>query len=174
MGLLGRLLRGAHAGDSHLAWARLVGPESITLTSPDFEPGGVIPRLHAAEGVGANISPELVWSGVPPQTAALLLVMEDPSVPLPRPILHVAAVIAPILDRIPRGMLDHDSPGITLLDGSINGLGYSGPRPIVDHGPHDYVFQLFALAEVPVTLKKPGTVLGRGRLTGTFERTSAT
>ncbi|TBN57543.1 YbhB/YbcL family Raf kinase inhibitor-like protein [Glaciihabitans arcticus] len=173
MGLLGRMLRNVHAGDTHLAWARLVGPDSITLTSPDFEPGGVIPRAHAAEGVGANTSPELAWTGVPAQTAALLVVMEDPTVPLPRPILHVAAVIAPILDRIPLGMLDHDSPGITLLDGSIKGLGYSGPRPIVDHGPHDYVFQIFALDRVPVSLRDPGTVLGRGRLTGTFERTSA-
>ena len=173
MGLLGRMLRGVHAGDSHLAWARLVGPESITLTSPDFEPGGVIPRLHAAEGVGANVSPELAWTGVPAQTAALLLLLEDPSVPLPRPILHVAAVIAPILDGIPRGMLEHDSPGITLLDGSIKGLGYSGPRPVMDQGPHDYVFQLFALDRVPTSLRDVGTVLGRGRLTGTYERTSS-
>ena len=71
------------------------------------------------------------------------------------------------------------------LRGSI-GRGYRGPEPIKGHGPHRYVFQLFALA-VPLTATAsgkplesakpravlaavPGPVLARGRIDGIYER----
>jgi phosphatidylethanolamine-binding protein (PEBP) family uncharacterized protein len=62
------------------------------------------------------------------------------------------------------------------------GRGYLGPEPIKGHGPHRYVFQLFALATAMSggTLEKDsprsvlatatGPVLARGRLTGIYER----
>jgi phosphatidylethanolamine-binding protein (PEBP) family uncharacterized protein len=66
------------------------------------------------------------------------------------------------------------------------GRGYLGPEPIKGHGPHRYVFQLFALpaaitsAEGDATLDtaKPGAVLAtvsgpalaRGRLDGLYTR----
>jgi len=58
---------------------------------------------------------------------------------------------------------------------------YRGPRPILGHGAHRYVFQLFALAQ-PLQLAGPltkkalraalsgGGVLARGELVGTYER----
>jgi len=64
------------------------------------------------------------------------------------------------------------------------GRGYAGPEPIKGHGPHRYVFQVFAMG-APVAADrnwaesaKPrallaavtGPVLGRGRLTGVYER----
>lgn len=42
------------------------------------------------------------------------------------------------------------------------GSGYLGPAPTKRHGPHRYVFQIFALAK-PVTTGSSGTVLGSGR-----------
>jgi hypothetical protein len=67
----------------------------------------------------------------------------------------------------------------------MGGPGYLGPAPIKGHGPHRYVFQIFALAD-PVTAgatgagldtAKPRDViaaaskpLARGRLDGFYER----
>ena len=65
------------------------------------------------------------------------------------------------------------------------GRGYLGPAPIKGHGPHRYVFQVFALAK-PVTTGSSGAaldsarprdvlaaasdVLAGGRLDGFYER----
>jgi phosphatidylethanolamine-binding protein (PEBP) family uncharacterized protein len=66
------------------------------------------------------------------------------------------------------------------------GRGYLGPEPIKGHGPHRYVFQLFALPTAITSTEgggtldaaKPGAVLGavtgpalaRGRLDGVYTR----
>ena len=171
MGVLGRMLRGVRAGDAHLVWARLEGPQTLVVSSTDFDDGGQLARQHAGEGVGANISPALEWTGVPVDAAALLLVIEDRDVPLPRPIIHVIATMHPVIESLARGQLAHSSAGVDLLAGSLGGIGYAGPRPIVDHGPHHYVFQLFALdREVGSIDEAVGHVLARGRITGTYER----
>ena len=66
------------------------------------------------------------------------------------------------------------------------GRGYLGPEPIKGHGPHRYVFQLFALPTAitaaeggaPLDAAKPravlaavdGPALARGRLDGRYTR----
>ena len=51
-------------------------PQSIKLTSPDFEHGSPIPIKHAGKGVGDNLSPALKWEGVPAGTKELAIVLE--------------------------------------------------------------------------------------------------
>ncbi|AMM20029.1 hypothetical protein AX769_07435 [Frondihabitans sp. PAMC 28766] len=57
--------------------------------------------------------------------------------------------------------------------------GYAGPMPVPSHGPHSYVFQLFAV-DAPLTLPDaftrgdvvaalPGHLVARARLDGTYE-----
>jgi hypothetical protein len=58
------------------------------LSSPSFAGGCPIPRRHAGKGVGDDISPALAWSGVPGETAEILLLIDDPDAPLPRPFVH--------------------------------------------------------------------------------------
>ena len=74
------------------------------------------------------------------------------------------------------------TPGLALQIGfgSFKRRGYAGPRPIPGHGPHRYIFQIFALdrpsgldytATLPRALSAiDGKVIARGRLTGTYER----
>ncbi|WP_234539865.1 YbhB/YbcL family Raf kinase inhibitor-like protein [Streptomyces shenzhenensis] len=190
MTLLGRILANRRAGDTHAAWnlPNLQGPELLTLTSRHFGDGDTIPLEHCLKNIGGdNLSPHLAWTPPPAGTAEILLVVEDVDVPLAKPAVHCAALIDPAAGHLEPGALDAREPatGVRLLRSSI-GRGYQGPGPIKGHGPHRYVFQLFALA-APVD-STPGTaspdrvrprtllpavtapVLARGRLTGTVER----
>ncbi|MET9492135.1 YbhB/YbcL family Raf kinase inhibitor-like protein [Nocardia sp. NPDC006630] len=183
---IARLLRPVRAGISKIAWhhsATAVAPEQITVTSA-FAEGAAIPQRHAGKGVGADISPALHWSGVPAAAVELVLIIEDPDVPLPRPIVHgLFSGIDPSSGGIPEGALalEHSaSPAFDIGVGSFRRRGYAGPRPIPGHGPHRYIFQLFALdapsglggaATLAETLAAiDGHVIARGRLTGTYER----
>jgi len=53
----------------------------LTLTSPSFGHGDLIPRSHTSDG--ANRSPPLTWEGVPAGARSLALVVEDPDAPDP-------------------------------------------------------------------------------------------
>ena len=54
---------------------------TLTLTSADFTAGGPIPAIHTCDG--ANKSPALSWSGAPPDTKSLVLIVDDPDAPDP-------------------------------------------------------------------------------------------
>jgi len=145
---LGRALRNRRAGEKALAWNRpgFAGPETIALTSPAFADGGELPLTAVA--FGGNTSPALAWSGVPVEAERLTLLVQDYDVPLPFALTHA---------RVPE-----ISPETTAIaEGGIR--GWRGPAPLPGHGPHHYVFQLFAF-------DAGGRVVGRGRLTGVSER----
>ena len=172
---LGRALRTQRAGEQKLSWHNFRVPSTLLVTSPAFRHGMPIPREHAAPGVGANISPALHWSGVPAAARELVLIVEDWDAPLRRPFVHLSlAGIRPKSTGVKRGELNE------LGVGSLGRHGWSGPRPIAGHGPHHYVFQLFALdTELGLAVDaKPADILAamhehviaRGRLDGTFER----
>jgi Raf kinase inhibitor-like YbhB/YbcL family protein len=189
MTLLGRLLRNRHAGEHGLAWEapNLACPGTLRLTSPAFQDGQAIPAAHAAKRAGGqDLSPALDWSGVPAGTGQLLLVVEDPDAPTRLPFVHCVALAEPAMSGLPQGALNAATPvpGVRLLRSGM-GRGYLGPAPIKGHGPHRYVFQLFALASpvappsggTALESAKPRQVLGgagealaRGRLDGVYER----
>lgn len=190
MSVLGRLLNNRRAGETHTAWnmPNLHGPELLALTSRHFGHGGTLPLEHCAKNIGGeDLSPHLVWSPLPPGTAQLLLVVEDIDVPIAKPAVHCLALIDPAVGHLDPGALAvrQPGPGVRLLRSTI-GRGYHGPAPIKGHGPHHYVFQLFALSTpvdsardaTPVDRARPrallsaitAPVLDRGRLTGVFER----
>ncbi len=181
MALLGRLFRRVRAGEqrSPLSGSDFDAPASITVTSAAFTDGGPLPQSSAGKGVGADSSPALQWSGLPPQTRQLVLIMDDVDVPLPRPLYHTVAVIDATVEGVPAGGLQPGSPGIRFIRADLGNRGYAGPRPIPGHGPHRYRFLVFALdATVPETVTRAkallatmrGHVLARGALTGTYER----
>lgn len=188
MALLGKLLKNRRAGEAGLAWhaPNLAGADTLAVTSTDFQHEATLPVVHAGRKLGGQeTSPALAWSAAPTGTAQLLLVVEDPDAPTPKPFNHGVFLIDPSVTSLGRGALDGTSPatGVRALQ-SGKGRGYLGPAPIKSHGPHRYAFQLFALAE-PVTaasggadvetakpnavLAAAGPVLARGRIDGLYD-----
>lgn len=186
MAWLGRVLMNRRAGQHKLAWnaPNLTGPETLDLTSPDVEHEATMPVIHVAKRLGGqDVSPALTWTRVPEGTAQFLLVVEDPDAPTSAPFVHCVALLDSSLTGLPQGALDAKNPGagVRVLRSGM-GRGYRGPGPIKGHGPHRYVFQVFALGKpVPgasLDSAKPreviaaaGDVLARGRLDGFYERT---
>jgi phosphatidylethanolamine-binding protein (PEBP) family uncharacterized protein len=179
--MIGKLLRNVRAGEhkSPLAGSGFTAPCDITVTSAAFSDGGTMPVSSAGKGVGDNASPQLRWTGVPPATRQLVLIIDDVDVPLPRPLLHTVAVIEPGVQDVETGALQPGTSGMRFIPGGLGHRGYAGPRPIPGHGPHRYRFHVLALDEpIPDHITKAkallkqitGHVIARGVLTGTYER----
>lgn len=181
---LGVALRNRRAGHHTLVWARpdMQAPENFTLTSPAFADGEPIPDKHRGRLFGANISPALNWTPPPAGTVELVLIVQDPDVPRGGPATHALTLgIDPSLPGIPENALANPSPvpGIQHGKGALGRRGWAGPLPIRSHGPHTYVFQLFALDHATglragFTLDQTiatitGHAIGRARLDGTYE-----
>jgi Raf kinase inhibitor-like YbhB/YbcL family protein len=181
---LGRALRNRRAGHHTLVWARpdLQAPESFILTSPAFDHGAPIPERHRGRIVGPNVSPTLAWTTPPVGTRELVLIVQDPDVPFGKPATHALTLgIDPALQGIPENGLTQPSPvaGLKHGKGALGHRGWAGPAPIPSHGPHSYVFQLFAVdqglelpdrfALVDALRAMTGHVIGRARLDGTYE-----
>ena len=187
---IGGLLRNRRAGQDKLAWnlPDLAGPDILDLRSPEVPAESTMPREHVAKRAGGdNVSPSLTWDEAPAGTAELLLVVEDPDAPTPRPWVHCVALLDAGLTELTAGALGkgRNASGVRVLRATM-GRGYQGPEALKGHGPHRYVFQLFALPEpLPaapggrpveragpraVLGAAPGPVLARGRWDVLFER----
>lgn len=158
---------------------------SMTLESSAFKHGQPIPRKYSGEG--EDLSPALIWSGVPNGTVELALLCDDPDAPMPEPWVHwIIYGIAPTVSGLPEGIARAANPPAPA--GACHGanswprdnLGYRGPMPPPGHGPHRYFFKLYAL-DAPLGLaagadKKAllaaieGHVLAEAELIGTYER----
>ncbi|AUG82104.1 PEBP family protein [Kitasatospora sp. MMS16-BH015] len=195
MAVLGTLLRNRRPDEQTHAWQQpnLAGPETLTVTSRDFTDHGPLdPRFTGTRVGGRNLSPHLGWSTPPAGTAELLLLIEDIDVPLgSTPAVHCLALVheahLPSPQELLPGALNKNTPapGVTLLR-SVVSRGYYGPEPLKGHGPHRYVFALYALATPLLTTPDRETllktrprrllenlttpILARGRITGTSER----
>ncbi|GAB3805328.1 YbhB/YbcL family Raf kinase inhibitor-like protein [Humibacter antri] len=171
-----------------LAWdlPALAGPETLDLTSPAFSNGEPIPPVHAAVRAGGeNLSPALAWTAVPPGTAQLLLIVEDPDAPTSTPYLHCLALLDASLGALDHGALNPPVSNGVQMARSAAGDGYFGAAPPKTRGPHRYMFQLFALAtpirfeqgrkprtmQLTDAISEAGEVLARSRLHGTYQRT---
>lgn len=153
---------------------------TLTLTSTAFADGAAIPRKYTCEG--DDISPPLAWSGAPPGTQSLVLIVDDPDAPDPAKPQRVW--VHWVLYNLPP-----DSTGLAeavaedaLPQGTEGGLndwgrtGYGGPCPPI--GRHRYFHKLYALdvrlegLETPrkaaVEAAMKGHVLAEATLMGTY------
>ena len=172
-----RPLRGRVAGAAALAVLPLTGcgtagqgapvaPIPMSVKSEAFISGILAPRYTCH---GAKINPPLNWSGAPPGTKSLALIVDDSSAPITPSIYWLVFDINPGATDIQEGSLP---TGARQALNSANTATYDAPCP-VGH-PHSYRFTVYALRTV---LKLPSgapllsvwtaiaaATIGRGRI----------
>jgi phosphatidylethanolamine-binding protein (PEBP) family uncharacterized protein len=147
----------------------------ITLTSPAFGDGQVVPAKHCGQFIGDDVSPALTWSALPGGTKGLVFVLEDLDNPGAVPGIHTIAAFAPTEGGLPEGALTPDDRRFQFLPHRRRQAKYSGPRLLPGHGTHRYhlyaldtdidLTKVAGMQAVPSTLA--GHVLAAGTLTGT-------
>ena len=154
----------------------------MNLSSGAFAEKAEIPAVHTCQG--KDVSPPLAWSGLPPGTKSLALVVDDPDAPDPaapkRTYVHwVLYDIPPKAAGLDEGASARLPAGIREGTNDWNRPGYGGPCPPI--GRHRYVHKLYALdAELPdlgpkatkadVERAMAGHVIAEARLTGTYQK----
>lgn len=150
---------------------------TFTLTSNDFKDGDVLPDAQVqAKG---NTSPHLAWSGAPQGTKSFAITVFDPDAPTGSGFWHwTVANIPADVSEIPAG-----GP---VPDGAVEGRtdygepGFGGAAPPPGHGPHRYIFTVFAVDtdKLEVTPEDSGAkygfnlhfhTLAKASITATYE-----
>lgn len=150
---------------------------TFTLTSNDITDGRVLPDAQV-KALG-DTSPHLKWSGAPEGTKSYAITCYDPDAPTGSGFWHwTVANIAADVTEIPAG-----GP---VPAGSVEGrtdygpAGFGGAAPPKGHGPHRYIFTVFAVdtERLNVTPDNSGAVFGfnlhfhtlaKASITGVYE-----
>src|SRR6266852_2478810 len=152
---------------------------SLQLTTSAFPVQGTIPKKFTCDG--PDVSPPLAWSGAPPGTTSLALIVDDPDAPAGTWVHWVLYDLPANISKLPEDLVK----GQHLPNGAKQGLndfkhlGYGGPCPPPGN-PHRYFFKLYAL-DAFLDLKPGATkqaveqamakhVLAQGQLMGTYKR----
>ena len=150
---------------------------TFTLTSNDIVDGGVLPDAQVkAKG---NTSPHLKWSGAPEGTKSYAVTCFDPDAPTGSGFWHWTVA------NIPADVTELTAGG-PMPAGAVEGRtdygepGFGGAAPPAGHGPHRYIFTVFAVdvEKLDVTADNSGAVFGfnlhfhtlaRASITATYE-----
>jgi Raf kinase inhibitor-like YbhB/YbcL family protein len=162
---------------------------SLTVTSTDVSDGEPMALAHASGIFGAggqDLSPQLGWSGFPPETKSFAVTCFDPDAPTGSGFWHWAVFDIPAsVTELPSGA---GTPGVgSLPEGAVTLAGdagvpqFLGSAPPAGHGPHRYIFAVHAL-DVEKLGVEPGSrpailgfnmfghTLARGMITPTYEQ----
>jgi len=155
---------------------------SLNLISPAFANGADIPAIHTCDS--SDLSPALSWSGLPPATKSLALIVDDPDAPDPAApqttwVHWVLYNLPPSAAGIGQGVTSRELP--TGTRAGVNDwqrTSYGGPCPPI--GRHRYFFKLYALDVVLPDLGKQGKaalehamqghVIAQAELIGLYQR----
>ncbi len=116
---------------------------TFRLSSSAFEHEAGIPVRYTCDG--EDLSPPLLWEGVPEGTLSLALIMDDPDAPVGTWVHWVVYDLPAAMSGLEEGV----PPEPELPGGGRHGtnswrrLGYGGPCP--PGGTHRYFFKLYAL-----------------------------
>jgi len=150
---------------------------TFTLTSQGFADGAALPDAQVyARG---NRSPQLSWSGAPEGTKSFAVTCFDPDAPTGSGFWHwtVANIPADVTEL---------AEGAAVPAGAVEGRtdfgepGFGGAAPPPGHGPHRYIFTVFAVDvdSLPVTPEDSGAkygfnlhfhTLAKASITGIYE-----
>ena len=144
----------------------------MKITSSAFQQGGNIPSKFSCDG--ANTSPPLQISDVPPETKSVVLIVDDPDAPSGLFTHWAVWNISPQTSTIAEGNAPKGVHGTNDFGKS----GYGGPCP--PSGTHRYYFRIFALdreLDLPSGAKRSqldaamkGHVIAQGELMGRYAR----
>jgi Raf kinase inhibitor-like YbhB/YbcL family protein len=114
------------------------------LTSPAFDNMGMIPIKYTCDGI--NVSPKLVWGGVPEGCVTLALVVDDPDAPRKTWVHWVIWNIGPDMGGLSENAVAEEI-GASAGKNDFGNYIYKGPCP--PSGTHRYRFTLYALSGYP-------------------------
>ncbi len=165
---------------------------ALVLTSNSFKEGTTLANEHVLSANfgfgtdGGNKSPHLKWTGAPAGTKSFAVSCFDPDAPTGSGFWHWMVVNIPAsttelkLDagNLKAGLLPK---GAVSARTDLGQTGYIGPAPPPGHGPHRYVFTVFAVKEetLPVNADASSAVCGfylnfntleKATLTGKYQR----
>ena len=155
----------------------------IKVESETFAEGHRIPDANSDYADG--MSPELRWNVPPAGTRAIAVVAEDPDAPRQSPFTHWLLYNLPgdLIEVPPAIPPDARLPQLGEMaaqgQASNGTIGYFGPHPPKDDGPHHYHFEVFCL-DAPLPLQPGATrdqlmramaghVLAKGEIVGLYE-----
>ena len=152
--------------------------DSLTITSKAFN--HMQPILPQYTCDGADVSPPLSWSALPPAAKSITLICDDPDAPAKTWVHWVVYDLPPTVDSLPESVPKTDTiPGGGKQGKTdFNRIGWNGPCP--PGGTHRYFFKLYALdtmlnlpagktkSEIEKAMK--GHILAQGELMGTYTR----
>jgi Raf kinase inhibitor-like YbhB/YbcL family protein len=180
---VGHALRHRRAGLEETLFQRVdlrQGMGALEVSSLAFADHAPIPSRYTADGDG--VSPPVQWSGVPAAAAEVVVLVEDADAPTPHPLVHAIVAGLPGSDgALAEGALnDKEAAEGEVGRNSYLRLGWLPPDPPPGHGPHRYVFQVFALAAGEPVPDRPGRddleravqarAIASGQLIGLYER----
>lgn len=149
---------------------------AFTVTSNGFADGDPLPDAQVqARG---NRSPHLSWSGAPEGTKSFAVTCYDPDAPTGSGFWHwTVANIPADVNELAEGASSDGLPG-----GAVEGRtdfgepGFGGAAPPPGHGPHRYIFTVFAVDvdSLPVTQEDSGAKYGFNLHFHTLEKASIT
>src|SRR5262245_31774272 len=151
----------------------------LTISSPAFTSGGLIPGKYTCDG--EDRAPALSWDGVPSTVQSLAIIVDDPDAPDPkapkRTWVHwLLFNLPPNARNLSEG--GDDFPGAIEGRNDWNKAEYGGPCPPI--GRHRYFFKIYALDVLLPDLQAPtkaeleramqGHIVAQAELMGTYQK----
>lgn len=145
----------------------------ITVTSPAFQPGELIPKKYTCDG--QDINPPLRFNNLPDETKSLVLIVDDPDAPMGTWNHWLVWNLPPTTREITEGFVPQTA---VLGTNDFGQLQYGGPCP--PSGTHRYFFRVYALdtiLKLPQGAKRneleqamKNHIISQGELMGRYQR----